>query len=515
VPLLLVALASALVESRGRYDSGHFDPEYNYLFNALNVAVLEPPGRADHPGTTLHLLGAACIVVRWLANRIVGESTSLREAVLREPERYLDAIQFVLVALIVVSVYAAGRAAARAAGALRVGIALQLGALLFVTPLRALSRVSPEPLLVALVFALLIPLLPLVFASEIERSRGAVAAGSMFGLGVVSKVTFLPLAAALAFLPARRSRARFALAALLATAVASVPIWPRLARVADWHWSLVTHSGVYGQGAIGAPSAHLLRENFERILTDEPLMPVWLIFYLAALLALRFGLRGAADASSRATARALAFGACVISVQAVMAMKHYMGPRYLLPALVATTLPNAALLRFLDLGRLRDGARWSLAIGGGALVAASLAAAAVGLAETVESNRAFRADVHDLAQARQRLGDCLTIGYYRSSAGNYAMHFGSGYAAGTHAAILGRLHPGSLSYQRWSAKFIGFDGSRRDRAVRQMLRRGRCVLLQGSVMAEGELELPPGFALRELVRGRHESLSRLELSALR
>jgi hypothetical protein len=515
VPLLLVALAAALVGSQGSYESRNLDPEYIYLLNALNLLAFHAPFHTDHPGTTLHVLGAACLFVRWLGEAAAGGTASVQRSVLGDPEGYLRTLNLLLVMLVALAVYAAGRAAGRVANALPVGIALQLGAFSFATPLRSLSRVSPEPLLFALVFAFFVPLLPLIFASENEPSRGAAASGMIFGLGMVSKMTFLPLAAAAFFFRTWRARARFAFAAALTMAVTTLPIWSQLPYVARWMLRLLTHSGAYGEGRVGAPGGEELRANLGQVLAAEPLLLAWPLFDLAALAVLRFARRDAPDASSRATARALGLGALVIVGQAIATLKLYVGSRYLLPALAATALPNAALYRFLSLRRLRDGARRGLAIGGGVLFAASLFVAARGLVETVESDRVHRAEVRRLAEARRKLGDCLTVGYYQSTAGDYALHFGHSFTRPVHAAALESLHPGSLSFERFgSNRFVGFGRGRRDGAVAERLRQGGCVLLQGSILSPGEkpIEMPPGLALREELRGRYEVLSRVVLT---
>ena len=56
------------------------------------------------------------------------------------------------------------------------------------------TRVSPEPLLVAAGFALMVPLVPVVLGSQ-DGDAGAhraITAGALFGFGMVTKLTFLP-----------------------------------------------------------------------------------------------------------------------------------------------------------------------------------------------------------------------------------------------------------------------------------------------------------------------------------
>lgn len=105
LPVTAYLFSSMMIEERGPYWlAENFDPEYAYLFNALNLINLPVPQLVEHPDTTLHVLGA--IVIKLLTlDRTVSETTEL---VLADPEYYLSTISHTLRILNLISLFALG-----------------------------------------------------------------------------------------------------------------------------------------------------------------------------------------------------------------------------------------------------------------------------------------------------------------------------------------------------------------------------------------------------------------------
>jgi hypothetical protein len=71
VPILLFCFPLILRSYHGPYYLGYnSDPAYAYLLNSLNILNGVPPGHTDHPGTTVQLLGAVGILIRWLGSSV-------------------------------------------------------------------------------------------------------------------------------------------------------------------------------------------------------------------------------------------------------------------------------------------------------------------------------------------------------------------------------------------------------------------------------------------------------------
>src|SRR6516225_9156134 len=106
IPVSLFCLSTVLTKHHGAYFlRNNFDPDYNYLLNSLSVLYLRTPGHTDHPGTTLQILGAAILLLKWLGISLVGHRQTLADSVLAHPEEYLRTINVVLNVLIAATLY--------------------------------------------------------------------------------------------------------------------------------------------------------------------------------------------------------------------------------------------------------------------------------------------------------------------------------------------------------------------------------------------------------------------------
>ncbi|HEV2764337.1 MAG TPA: hypothetical protein VGV38_15260, partial [Pyrinomonadaceae bacterium] len=221
LPLALLASAFSLRDAGGPYWlSSNLDPSYAYLFNSLNLANLRRPEHTDHPGTPVQMAGAGLIR---LHNLSADEDATAR-AVVADPEAYIREINNLLVVVCALALLAAGLLA-RASGGLAFGVLAQTPPFLFLSNVAGLVGIRPESLLLAL--SVLLGAASLVAlrrgeSGQNKTGRGvAVALGAIFGLGVATKLTFVPLVLLpLAALPGWRRRALMLVCALITFFVA-------------------------------------------------------------------------------------------------------------------------------------------------------------------------------------------------------------------------------------------------------------------------------------------------------
>src|SRR2546422_705187 len=153
------------------YLSGTFDPEYVYLLNSLNLLNIQPPSHTDHPGTTLQIFGAIVILGKWLLSCAVGPCVSLDDSVLSNPEAYLVTINAILNLFVAGTLVWGGLRVLRFSNMVLPAITLQLTMFSFLQIELALTRVSPELLLVLSVLVLILILIPEVFRPKEARER--------------------------------------------------------------------------------------------------------------------------------------------------------------------------------------------------------------------------------------------------------------------------------------------------------------------------------------------------------
>jgi hypothetical protein len=125
-------------------------------------------------------------------------------------------------------------------------------------------------------------------------------------------------------------------------------------------------------------------------------------------------------------------------------------------------------------------------------------------------SREYRRSVDKLSTYRIGQGTCMVIGYYRSSAGEYALTFGGEYTGGVHGQVLEDIYSDQIFLH--GNRFFSMNLEDREDKLRLMLSEGRCILLQGSPLPGGRGSLPEYFNATEVARGGDEVLYRLSLA---
>jgi hypothetical protein len=361
IPSGLFCLGLFLTRAHGPfYFRNNFDPEYCYLLNSLNLLTFHAPRHTDHPGTTLQLIGAAVVWLQWLFS-LRAHGQTLSESALSQPEQYLRTINLVLNVLVAGTLFWAGRSVYRLSKSLPAAMLLQLTVLFYHETVLALTRVSPEPLLMAASLALMVPLMPMVLGgetTEANENRLAVWAGVLLGFGLITKITFVPWAAVILLFPKKSFKARFGAAAGGTAIILLIPVMVRLRAMAHWFSSLLMHSGRYGKGSVGIPAAGAMRTAFLALWRAESPLFLLLALYCVGLLCLFvFEWKGTLD--TKRLARLLLVACVAIISQTLMVMKHPSpGARYLLPGLMLTVFVNSV-----SYGIVRQSALLTTAVG--------------------------------------------------------------------------------------------------------------------------------------------------------
>lgn len=522
VPLALLAISGYLANARGPYSlSQNFDPEYGYLLSSLSILRLHVPTFTDNPGTTVEEIGAGVSGGKWIAARIAGGGESISRAILAHPEDYLRAIHFALAVIVAGSVFWAGWTMFHLSGSLTAGLVLQLSVFLFRETIIAMARVSPEPLLIAASFLMGSMLLPAILPAregvasipDVE-ARSARWAGVLWGLGVATKFTSIPLGAMVGIFGTWKARRRFVLTGIAAGLLFTMPIWPILDRPAQWLYGTLIHKGYYGQGERGLPAVSQMLSNLRALVHDEPSLFGLGLFYLVFLAIVSAMKPATDDRLAPAVKRLLWSGLACIAIQLAATVKHYR-PHYMIPAFGVMALINGcvALLLFSPAWNTRVRAVLTPAVA--FLSAAGIVHAAWNADQWGQRGAFQERDAAELAQVAAGMPECVVIGYYRSSATGFGVEWGSEYAAGASADTMKEVFPDTIFYNRFQHRFRSSALEPRFGEVRQMLRQGRCVLMQGTPVTEDPLTLPPGFSITpvaengKIIERPNEALYRL------
>lgn len=452
MPIVALAVGAAVAWASGaHWVAVHYDPDYHYLLNSLNVAEGHSPRHTDHPGTPLQELGAGVLLAR---HAVTGDGGSTRYQVLRDPESALTAISVCLRVLHALALFLLGVRVRQLTGSLACSVMAQAATLLSMVSLLSLWRVSPEPLVMTL--GLLLGCATLRSLRGGASDRQTVTAGALLGLGIATKVTFAPLALVpLAGLTTRRRWTLFAAAAAGMFAMALAPIWSQAGRLVKWFWGLFVGDGVYGKsrGHLIVDPTLYVRE-FGRMVAEEPAGLAGVVLSVALLGHLTWSGRWKSlSPEARTIAWTLALTAAAEFAQYVVVAKHA-GDRYLVPALTMLGL-NVALGYVLLREVYTAPARRCF------MIAVVLVAAAYGASLGVRLDRRLtdqrRESVARMAlheEALRTIGsDGVLACAYGSSSPVFAMVFADWWTGGRYGVDLREMYIGQWNYNVWGKTY--------------------------------------------------------------
>jgi hypothetical protein len=512
--VFVFVLSGMIVSAIGPYNLfGNQDPEYMELFNSLSLGTFHVPVNLDHPGTPVQELGAAVILGKWLGGNLFGVWAPLEESVLTHAEDYLHAINFVLNVLLSVTLYFAARRLYRRSRSLVPALALQCSFFLFWEPMVAQSRVMPELLLISVTYLLIMILVSVVWNPQeaVDRESWTLAAmaGAIFALGVVTKLSFLPLASTVLLFRGWRRIGAFCSGAIAGGALVTLPVITRLPSAARYFWRFMWHTGYYGAGSVGLPPLSVLKANLAAILGQEPFLAAMFVAYSIALTCVRWD-RQEDAVPSPATFRTVVLSGWITTALQILLVTQHFRAHYLLPAMVYAGFVNAVLVDHYA-SSLRRRLRVPLAI---CCVAVGLFGAVRTAGHCVDwaaAQRNERADSAKLLTTLKTMPECIQMGYDFSVAPMRALHFGNALAGFQQGWVLATLYPDSLSYTWQEGKPVSFSGEDRSQQLADLVDSGRCVLLVGKAIPslEGKFVLPPDMAYRTVSAEGSQGIYRL------
>ncbi len=336
LPLVLILISVYLKYSIGEYYL-YRDPSYVYLFNSLNLSQFSGlgVGHIDHPGTTLQMAGAAVIKVFFF---LQGQSGDIVQDVLHRPEHYLEKINIVIVLIISAALYILGLVIFKKTGNIFFALFLQLTPLCSATIYFDLINISPEIFLILISLILITVLFKYIAVSESSSQnifKYSLIFGLICGFGLATKISFFPvLIIPLIILKSIRNKVFFLLSSITAFILFVSPVisFDQIIKFTEWIKSIITHTGLYGQGAEDIVNASSFTQNIKKIFLNEP---VFTVAYILALVTLIISfLPKIKNKIERGINYNFLLGIfTAMNIQLIIVAKHFTF-RYMLPALM-------------------------------------------------------------------------------------------------------------------------------------------------------------------------------------
>ena len=325
IPLFIVAWGLFNLYFFDTFYSRAIDPEYPYLINGLNVALLKfnRIGHFDHPGTPFQVF---CGVIIRITHLFTGKD-SIAQDVFNRPDYYLNAISFSLILLQSLLTLLIGWIGKKRGIKIWQLVILQAGVLFNVLMLWMFYRVFPERWLV--IVALLFIIAYLLYGyKERKPLKFAIWSGIIMGMGMATKFNFLPILI-LPFLLIHSNKNRLIYAG---TGIASfffflLPVIKKFGDYRRFITSIATHDGIYGQGAERMFDPAKMKESISQIFNVAPEL-MFVIFAIIAAIILAVLYRK----THKTNINILFFTGMffIVLLQIVMVSKHFKNT-YLIP----------------------------------------------------------------------------------------------------------------------------------------------------------------------------------------
>ncbi len=478
-PVLFLFLHALFSEARGPfYLAVHYDPEYAYLFNGLNLVSGVAPEHVDHPGTPLQVFAAVCIK---LAN-IRSTTNATIETVLAHSEAYLKGLNLALAGCYLLAQLLLGILVWRKTESVTSALLLQATPFLLADDFVETVRFRPELMILVLTLVMAATLYICILRENRESNGIIYLLGFLAATGLVSKINFLPLVLLPLFsLRTWRGRTVYIFSGSLFTGLWLLILMPHLHRITTWIIALATRQGQYGTGDAGWFGAHY-PEFLAQFVVARPIFFLLIGLSLGAIIH-TYGWRWNKAAPQEKRLAGLLSGLVLTqSVVYLMAAKFAQG-RYLVPAVAFCGLNCMLLLRLVryweDCAITRNWLR-QVCLSLGILI---FCWSAIGL-RNLRTQMATHRDQHQgMAQTLEKYSiDETIVHYYGCSSLYHALWFGNTYSGRRYARAIENLFPNhhaAYHVEEWPDKTYWISIAPPHERLERRLERGERLLFAG------------------------------------
>jgi hypothetical protein len=244
IPVIFLVIAVYLRDVRGIYHTSGVDPEYAFLYNGLNVALLKLRiWHIQHPATPLQLL---CGLVIRLIHLFFGKGPITND-VLNRPEFYLAGISYTIFLLMAISNAALGYFSHKFTRQPLLSLLIQLSPFMSTMVASFFFRIATEPMLIITIQVYAIYML---YMLHINYNRKHIIVFAVItSLSIATKVNTFSLAVIpLFFLINYKERLLYLGTVTLSFFIWAFPVVLRINQYFFWIKGLLLHSGRYGTG---------------------------------------------------------------------------------------------------------------------------------------------------------------------------------------------------------------------------------------------------------------------------
>jgi hypothetical protein len=382
--------------------------------------------------------------------------------------------------------------------------------LFLLTPLNVANRVSPEPLLFSISQGIIVVFLIYLYSSKKERSlQLAIWLGILFGLGLATKVTFLPLIASFLILPKTSQRILAIVSSFLSFLIVTLPIISRYPIIYSWLYSILTHTGAYGSGEMGFIDFNTVWTSFKQWILEEPFyffivltsLFIYIFSYFLSIWNVDKFSQENGLTSYKKFRRVLGCTVLIALLQMVITLKQPLFIRYMTPSIslsgimiVAQLVLISSLLRRRFLIKLFYSTLLSALV---LLCCFNIKAHLSLISTTYKSYFEEIQKIQFLLTTTYK--ECAQVNYYPASSQEFALAFGNIFANNNFSDLLETLYPRFFNYNLLDHSYSSFKESVQVADLLQY----NCVTFQGPPFdSPGYEKHLPSFPLKLIFQGK-------------
>jgi hypothetical protein len=287
IPIIYFIWYLFRIHHHGPFYLNRIDPDYVYLLNGLNCAILDFDriGHVQHPGTPLQLVTGLFIRITHL---FAGQGNIIDD-VIKYPEKYLSWNSFYLAIITVGILIWLGKIASNVTHNYLGVIILQCSLFFTLYPLDLTTSYNPDRVLPLYVLILTGLCIQILYNPQFSEKRFAILTGILLGIAVITKIHFLPLVLIPLFLIRYfSSYIYFGISILLSALISFLPVIKKLRSSLDFFTHMIKHDGLYGKGSERFLNPQKFYENIISILHNNLTTDILIVLTLLTIIFLLF-----------------------------------------------------------------------------------------------------------------------------------------------------------------------------------------------------------------------------------
>lgn len=281
IPLVVLVWGIFIILFFDPFYSRSSDPEFPYLVNGLNCALLNfnRIGHIDHPGTPFQVFNG--IVIR--ITHLISGKGDIAQDVFSRPEYYLNAISISLLLVLSLLIFEIGSVGFKKKIPLWQIMILQACCFYNDVIIWLFSRVNPDRFFILITLLYIFVYLKYGYKNR-SSIKFAIWSGVVMALGLATKFNYLPLLILpLILLDTNKNRLVYTATVVVSFFIFIAPIIDKFGDFRHFITKIFNHDGIYGSGNANVFNFEKIIGNIREIFHINPELYLILIALVASI----------------------------------------------------------------------------------------------------------------------------------------------------------------------------------------------------------------------------------------